>query len=191
MNPDKSMESLISLLQYMVDVIIKDMADLKQFFEDPDPSTTKKTGEDLAAFQAADYDRLRRRDYQKRSSSGRPETPERKRRKGNFSTGSENFGPHLIYKTQDQLNQFIGGHLTRSDTFYNGVTWRYCEKCRRMGNHGTMRHRDKSERVTEPYQAPVPPSAPAPVAQLAAAPPPHIQEIGSSDSDESYYATKT
>ena len=54
-----------------------------------------------------------------------------------------------------------------------------------------MRHRDKSERVIEPYQAPVPPSAPAPVAQLAAALPPHIQEIGSSDSDESYYAIKT
>ena len=94
-----------------------------------------------------------------------------------------------MYKTQDQLDQFIRGQLTRSDTSYNGVTWRYCEKCGRMGNHSTIRHKDKPARVTEPYQAPAPPSSP--VAQLAAAPPPHIQEIGSSDSDESYYATKT
>ena len=57
-----------------------------------------------------------------------------------------------------------------------------------MGNHSTIRHKDKPTRATEPYRAPAPPAAP--VAQLAAAPPPHIQNdvIGSSDSDDSYYA---
>ena len=86
-NTDKSMENLISLLQYMVDVIIKDMSDLNQCFPVPDPSTVNKkpAAEDFAAFQA-DYERLKRRDYQKRSSSGAPETPERKRRKRNYST---------------------------------------------------------------------------------------------------------
>ena len=74
---------------------------------------------------------------------------------------------------------------------YNGLTWRYCAKCGRMGNHSTVRHIDKQKKVTEPHQAPAPPAAPAPLAQLAAAPPPRIEEIGSSDSDDSYYATKT
>ena len=93
-----------------------------------------------------------------------------KRRKGNYSTGLDNFGSRLIYKTQEQLDRLIGGSLTREDTLYNGVTWRFCEKRGRMGNHSTIRHKDKPARATEQYQDPVPPAAP--VAQLTAAAPP-------------------
>ena len=171
----------------MVDVVIKDMQDMNLLdFGD----NLKKPKSDIAAFRVdytprhqPDYDRNHRR----KRPTVEPETPEKKRKKANYSIGPDNYGPRLAYKNQEQLDQFINGSLTKQDTLYNGITWRYCSKCQRMGNHSTERHRDRTPRTAESNRAPAAPLAP--VAQMAAAAPPPVLDLddASDVSGRTYY----
>ena len=73
-----------------------------------------------------------------------------KPRKPNHAFESSKWGPNKLYKTKEQFQEFwncaIPGMEKSKSYDYEGVTWYWCEKCQRMGNHPTEKHRDKKRK---------------------------------------------
>ncbi len=101
------------------------------------------------------------------STTGKTPFNGNKTRKKRRSEDPYAFGPQLwsttnpnLVNNQEEFIKFRAGDYGKQKISYNGADWRWCEKCGRMGNHSTDRHRDKpdqskrSKRVTVSSEIP-------------------------------------
>lgn len=113
------------------------------------------------------------------SSSTKPSDPKNKRAKINKQRNNYHYcsdrwgGSNNHYKTEAEFKKFFDGEFICKNTVYNldGNKWFWCEKCGRMGNHSTSRHRKRKSGEDKSASSHGGSDLPPPVANLSSLPP--------------------
>ena len=110
-------------------------------------SSSKTASKALKAFIAHNNDRPRTHSS---SNSGLPGNPSTAVIRNKHSFNSNKWGPDKHYRTKEEFSTFFNGKIPNMDLTrsydYEGLTWYWCSKCDRMGNHPTKRHRDRGNK---------------------------------------------
>ena len=110
-------------------------------------SSSKTASKALKAFIAHKNDRPRTHGS---SNSGLPGNPSTAVTRNKHSFNINKWGPDKHYRTKEEFSMFFNGKIPNMDLTrsydYEGLTWYWCSKCDRMGNHPTKRHRDRGNK---------------------------------------------
>jgi hypothetical protein len=115
----------------------KDQGDITTFVSQLTNSISKLTNSSLQA-NAANLD-----SNQKRKADTPTDKPN-----GTYKYCSDRWGAKKHFKNEAQFKSFYDGSSICDKTktyLLDGDKWKWCEKCKRMGNHLTAEHRDKKK----------------------------------------------